>query len=85
MFEAVVSVEHKVQSQRDVEQRADNLLITDSTSEHVHKDNPVPIAEEVGVEAGFLDASRAIPVRSSKNFTSETIEVYENLKDSRDH
>ena len=85
VFEAVVSVEDEVQSQQDVEHGANDLFIPDNASEHVHQDNPVPIADEVGVEAGFLDASWAIPISTAKDSSPETVEVNENLKEGSDH
>ena len=81
----MVSVEHEVQSERDVEQRADDLVVANNAPEHVHEDNPVPVAEEVGVEAGFLDASWAIPVGGAKDSSPEAVEVDENLEEGSDH
>ena len=85
IFEAVVRVEHEVQSQHDVKRGAINLVPTDNVSEHVHQDNPVPIADEEGVEADFLDASWAIPFSIAKDFSAETVEVNENLKEGSNH
>ena len=85
VLEAVVSVEHEVQSERDVEERADDLVVANNAPEHVHEDNPVPVAEEVGVEAGFLDASWAIPVGGAKDSAPEAVEVDENLEEGSDH